>query len=68
MRTPEVFDYNQPSPDTLTGIYVEVNDSVRVVATVECLFGITLTVDDEHTVERMSQLLRFPVRQHERGS
>jgi hypothetical protein len=70
MRNPPGFDYNQPSRDALSGIYVEVSDSgpgtppaelpasqkQRVVpAPVEQLFGITLSVDDDDPAERPSR-------------
>lgn len=70
MRNPQGFDYNQPSPDALAGIYVEVNDFAGetsageggagvvesvALAQVEQLFGLTLTVGDKLSAERLSQ-------------
>jgi hypothetical protein len=54
MGNPQVFDYNQPSRDTLAGIYVEWDDEdggespSRVMSEAQslALFGLTLTVDD----------------------
>lgn len=70
MRNPHGFDYNQPSRDALAGIYVEVSDSGAgtptaelpasqekpvVLAPVEQLFGIILSVVDDDTAERPSR-------------
>jgi hypothetical protein len=65
MGHPHGFDYNQPSCDTLAGIFVEATDSVTAAdelptrqekrvrpAQVEQLFGHTLTVEDDNTAER----------------
>ena len=73
MRNPQGFDYDQPSRDALAGIYVEVGDSAAetaklragqerpvVVAEMERLFGLTLTVDDENTAERPSRTAIWP--------
>jgi len=60
MQDPPKFDYDQPSRDTLAGIYVEACDSAETspielpgeqkkplaFAPLELLFGITVTVDD----------------------
>ena len=68
MHNPHGFDYNQPSWDAQAGIYVEVSDSVPgtpaaelsasqekpVIAQVEQLFGLTISVDDD-TAERPSR-------------
>jgi hypothetical protein len=68
MHNPHGFDYNQPNRDALTGIYVEVSDSVSgtpaaklpasqekpVIAQVEQLFGLTISVNDD-TAERPSR-------------
>jgi hypothetical protein len=59
MENSHVFDYDQPTPDTLAGIYVEASDdpleeAARVASGAAgqtepgsaALFGVTLTVDD----------------------
>lgn len=71
MRNLHEFDYNQPSRDALAGIYVEGSDLVRgtptaelpasrekavVLAPVEQLFGITVSVDDGDTVTQHSRM------------
>lgn len=70
MHNPQDFDYNQPSRDALAGICVEVSDGPAevpsstgqegpvVVAQLERLFGLTLTVDDENTAERPNRTPR----------
>jgi hypothetical protein len=65
MHNPQEFDYNQPRPDTLAGIYVEVSDTTvespraewnaaqgEAVVSPDAgrLFGLTVIVD-EHTAE-----------------
>lgn len=70
MRNPHAFDYNQPSHDALAGIYVEVSDfgpgvptaelpasqeKPAVLAPVEQLFGITVSVEDDDTAARSSR-------------
>jgi hypothetical protein len=67
MQNPPGFDYNQPSRDTLAGIYVEGSDSAAAHPAAEMpagqggqvtpdqterLFGVTLTVDDENPADR----------------
>lgn len=62
MRSSQDFNYHQPSPDALAGIYVEASDSdaetlplelpmrqekPSMAAQLEQLFGVTLSVDDE---------------------
>jgi hypothetical protein len=73
MRNAHGFDYNQPNRDALVGIYVEGSDlgsgtptvelpasqeKPVVLAPVEQLFGITVSVDDD---DRAAQ----PSRTHE---
>jgi hypothetical protein len=59
MRSTQVFDYDQPTRDSLAGIYVEASDeALEQVGSADsgsacqtspqpaALFGLTLTVDD----------------------
>lgn len=70
MRNSHRFDYNQPSRDSLAGIYVEASDFGRgtlpaelpasqdkavALAPVEQLFGITMSVDDDDTAAQHSR-------------
>ena len=63
MGNSQVFDYNQPSRDTLAGIYVEWNDEgggeapSRVMSEAQsvALFGLTLTFDDRANSKQSAQ-------------
>ena len=71
MRNSNEFDYDEPSRDTLAGIYVEVTDSIDEdvagsgtagqpatpvpAPRPEDLYGFTLSVDDRMAAERSSR-------------
>jgi len=59
MKNPPIFDYDQPTRDSLAGIYVEASDEAlepaggvnsgptgRLASRAATLFGLTLTADD----------------------
>jgi hypothetical protein len=71
MPNPHDFDYNQPSLDSLAGIYVEACDpvagdvanespavqvpNIQAPPRLDELFGLTLTVEDGITAEQTSR-------------
>ena len=65
MGNSQVFDYDQPTPDSLAGIYVEASDEAleqaggvdtgsagQPVPPPAALFGLTLTADDSANAKR----------------